>query len=101
MAFGFICANSAFTPCPVLQLLVPYLLFLPRRWLSFQDAGVHGLDVLDDQAEELVTEAEHKLLEKAGQRVLPDTRHRQSAETALHQTSVSFTISFVLAFTLD
>lgn len=43
--------------------VVRYLLFLSRGWLSFEDAGIHGLDVLNHQAKQLVTETEHELRE--------------------------------------
>lgn len=40
---------------------VIYLLFLSRGWLSFEDAGIHRLNVLHHQAEELVAETKYEL----------------------------------------
>lgn len=41
-----------------------YLLFLPRSWFSFEDASIHGLDILYHHAKHLVTEIKHQLREK-------------------------------------
>lgn len=41
-------------------------MLLPSGLLSFQDAGIHGFDVLHHQAEELVAEAEHELGKHGG-----------------------------------
>lgn len=48
-------------PFTVLDDKCQYLLFLPRGRLSLQDAGIHRLDVLHHQAEELVAETKHQL----------------------------------------
>lgn len=38
------------------------LLFLSRSWLSFEDTGVHGLNILHHQTKELVAETKHQLM---------------------------------------
>ncbi len=47
-------ANSFF-------FLFQYLVLFARCWFALQYAGVHPLNVLDKQAEELVTETEDQL----------------------------------------
>lgn len=41
--------------------LISYLLFLSRGWFSFEDACIHGLNVLYHHAKHLVAEIKHQL----------------------------------------
>lgn len=58
--------------------MVRYLLFLPGGWFSFEDAGIHGFDVLHHQAKQLVAETEHELEE--GERAIKKTTQNVSKQ---------------------
>lgn len=44
--------------------VISYLLFLSGGWFSFEDASIHGLNILYHHAKHLVTEIKHQLREK-------------------------------------
>lgn len=65
-----------------------YLLLLSSGWFSFEDAGIHGLDILHHQPKKLVAETKHKL--KDGGKADQNSRGRakNQSQTYLENTNL-------------